>query len=312
MWHKTAETTALLDSGATHNFIDKQAISTLNLGMRLLPKPLTVQNVDGTINQEGQIEKYCNLWVCKGNKRNKQCFYVANLGWDHLILGHPWFKGFNPTIDWSRNIVGGDKFHIETTGHQIKKQHLRRTRTIEVDPSIPLHYHQHTQVFDKEAAKWFPPSREEDHVITLKPDTPDTLNCKVYTQTATEEEATRLFINEHLEKGYIEESNSPYTSPFFFQKKKDGKLRPIMDYRVLNSWMLKVTYPLPLINTILEHLQEKTHFYQVWHPMGVQKHLHQERGSMEGSFQNTPRTISTMCHVLWTHQLTSHLLSNHG
>ena len=80
MWHKMAKTSTLLDSGATHNFIDKQAVSTLKLGMQLLPRPLTVQNIDGTINQEGQIEKYCDLWVCQGNKRNKQQFYVANLG----------------------------------------------------------------------------------------------------------------------------------------------------------------------------------------------------------------------------------------
>ena len=85
------------------------------------------------------------------------------------------------------------------------------------------------------------------------------LNCKVYAQTATEEEATRLFINKHLEKGYIEESNSLYASPFFFRKKKDRKLRSIMDYQVLNSWTID-TYPLPLINTILEHLQGKNLF----------------------------------------------------
>src|SRR6266702_2277626 len=56
------------------------------------------------------------------------------------------------------------------------------------------------------------------------------------------------------------ESNSPYASSFFFRKKKDGKLRPIMDYRPLNSWTVRDTYPLPLINTILEQLQGKKIF----------------------------------------------------
>ena len=69
-----------------------------------------------------------------------------------------------------------------------------------------------------------------------------------------------MFINEHLAKGYIEESNSPYASPLFFRKKKDGKLHPIMDYRVLNSWMVRDKYPLPLISTILDHLQGKELF----------------------------------------------------
>lgn len=68
------------------------------------------------------------------------------------------------------------------------------------------------------------------------------------------------FINEHVEKGYIMESNSLYVSPFFFRKKKDGKLHPIIDYKVLNSLTIWDTYPLPLINTILEHLEGKALF----------------------------------------------------
>jgi hypothetical protein len=63
MWHKKTKTTALLDSGATHNFIDKQAITSLGLGTRALPHPLQVNNVDGTINSEGSITQFCNLWI---------------------------------------------------------------------------------------------------------------------------------------------------------------------------------------------------------------------------------------------------------
>jgi len=86
------------------------------------------------------------------------------------------------------------------------------------------------------------------------------LNCKVYPLTSGEAEATKEFLKEHLEKGYIIESNSPYASSFFFRKKKDGKLCPIMDYRPLNSWTVQDTYPLPLISTILEQLQGKKIF----------------------------------------------------
>jgi len=45
-----------------------------------------------------------------------------------------------------------------------------------------------------------------------------------------EEDSLWEFIKEQLEKGYIRPSKSPYTSPFFFIKKKDGKLRPVQDY----------------------------------------------------------------------------------
>ena len=167
---------------------------------------------------------------------------------------------FNPNIDWTTNTLIGPKISLEMAGHQRKKVPSMIKTIRPIDPSIPTYYHCHAQVFDEEASFRFPPAREEDHVITLKPDAPSELKCKVYPQTTAEEEATRTFINKHLEKGYIIKSHSPYTSPFFFRKKKDGKLRPIMDYQVLNSWTVKDEYPLPLINTILERLQGKELF----------------------------------------------------
>jgi hypothetical protein len=63
MWHKKTKTSALLDSGAMHNFIDKRAITSLGLGTRTLSHPLQVNNVDGTINSEGSITQFCNLWI---------------------------------------------------------------------------------------------------------------------------------------------------------------------------------------------------------------------------------------------------------
>ena len=69
--------------------------------------------------------------------------------------------------------------------------------------------------------------------------------------TQAEDTALDKFINEQLEKGYIRPSQSPYTSPFFFIKKKDGTLRPVQDYRRINSWMVRNNYPLPLIPDII-------------------------------------------------------------
>ena len=50
MWHKTTQTEALLDCGATHNFINPRAIKTLSMGTNTLRQLLIVHNVDGTIN----------------------------------------------------------------------------------------------------------------------------------------------------------------------------------------------------------------------------------------------------------------------
>ena len=52
-------------------------------------------------------------------------------------------------------------------------------------------------------------------------------------------------------------------SPFFFVSKKDGKLRPCQDYWYLNNWMIKNSYPLPLISDILDKLKGAKYFMKL-------------------------------------------------
>ena len=52
------------------------------MGTNPLKQPLLVRNVDGTINRDGTITHYCNLWIRRGKQVEKQGFYVANLGRD--------------------------------------------------------------------------------------------------------------------------------------------------------------------------------------------------------------------------------------
>ncbi len=95
---------------------------------------------------------------------------------------------------------------------------------------VPEKYTQHTKVFSEEASQRFPPKRLWDHAIDLKPETPDVIDCKIYPLTQAEDQALVVFLNKQLKKGYIRPLKSPYASPFFFIKKKDGKLRPVQDY----------------------------------------------------------------------------------
>src|ERR1700744_1389664 len=73
-----------------------------------------------------QSERYCNLWITQGDKKIKHGFLVANLGKDQVILGHPWFKTFNPNIDWSTNQLKGETVKFETAGY-CSKLHVQRT-----------------------------------------------------------------------------------------------------------------------------------------------------------------------------------------
>jgi hypothetical protein len=79
-------------------------------------------------------------------------------------------------------------------------------------------------------------------------------------------EATRKFLDENLKLGYIKESDpskpegAPWSTPWFFTGKKDGGLRPLQDYRVVNSWTIRDVYPIPCIEQILEALEGKMLF----------------------------------------------------
>jgi hypothetical protein len=68
--------------------------------------------------------------------------------------------------------------------------------------------------------------------------------CGVYRLTTAEMDALKLYIEDHLRKGYIQRSKSPVASPFFFVNKKDGKLRPVQDYRALNDITVKKRHAL--------------------------------------------------------------------
>ena len=106
----------LLDTGATENFIDLSTVTKLQLGTKQISQR-PVYNVDGTMNQAGTITRACDLLVTQGNKKERTRFYVTNLGRDRMLFGYPWFKKFNPDINWEKSELKGPKVQIETLLH---------------------------------------------------------------------------------------------------------------------------------------------------------------------------------------------------
>ena len=98
------------------------------------------------------------------------------------------------------------------------------------DGKIPAKYHCHLSVFSEEASHRFPEPCIWDHAIKLKPGAPSSIPGKIYQLTQDEQKTLLEFIKEQQAKGYIRPLKSPYVAPFFFIKKKDGKLRPVQDY----------------------------------------------------------------------------------
>jgi hypothetical protein len=242
---KRAETSALLDSSATENFINPGYARELKLPIKELAEPCKVFNVDGTQNRHGQITHYTDLDVRTGDQTRTMRFFLTNLGEQKVILGYPWFAAVQPVIDWAKGWIAYEqlpvvikarikrtttKIHTATASDRQTLASKLAEKHTTLSLPIPTEYRRHSFVFSEAESKRFPPPREWDHAIELKPGHPENMPGKVYALTQPEQEALAIFLKEHLDKGYITESKSQFAAPFFFVKKKDGKLRPVQDY----------------------------------------------------------------------------------
>jgi hypothetical protein len=101
-----------------------------------------------------------------------------------------------------------------------------------------------------------PTCKPYDHAIELLPGTSLPKLAKGYPCNHAEQVAIKLFIKEHLEKGYIRPSKSSTAAPCFFVKKLDGSLQLVQDYWKLNEVTKKNQYPLPCIADLINMLTQ--------------------------------------------------------
>ena len=103
---KIAETTALVDSGATICCIDLHFTRRMGWPLKKLRNPITAWNADGTNNKGGMIRNQIDLFLRIDGKDSIQHFFIMDLGnKNNIILGHPWLTKSNPTIDWAAGMV---------------------------------------------------------------------------------------------------------------------------------------------------------------------------------------------------------------
>src|SRR5260370_41489240 len=79
-----------------HAFVQKHKLETWPL-----PNPVPVHNIDGTPNENRSITEEVEVILRYSQHMEKACLAVANLGQQHIIIGHSWLTHHNPEVDWA-------------------------------------------------------------------------------------------------------------------------------------------------------------------------------------------------------------------
>ena len=90
----------MVDSGATVLFLDKKYADHHKMWQIPLENPITLYNIDGSLNEAGSITHKVKLSLRIGQDEETFNFFVTSLGPEKVILGLPWLRHRNPSIDW--------------------------------------------------------------------------------------------------------------------------------------------------------------------------------------------------------------------
>ena len=124
---------------------------------------------------------------------------------------------------------------------------------------VPVFYHEFSKVFGKEMQTALPQHGPQDIFIDLMPNT-EPPACKLYPMSKDELALLRDYIEEIVMSGKIRPGKGTPGSAVFFVKEKTGKMRLVVDYRGFNASTIKDKYPIPLMTTLMEQVQDCTWF----------------------------------------------------
>ena len=197
-----------------------------------------------------------------GNHHEHIQFHLFTSTSHSLILGQPWVFLHNPHIDWKGGQIRewGEECTERCLAEQVAEINLFSTNPV-TDPeypdltSVPSCYHHLKEVFNKAKALSLPPHRPYDCAIDLIPGS-TIPKGRPYSISGPKRKAMNEYISASLKARLIRPSSLLAGAGFFFVGKKDGSLRPCIDYSPLNEITIKNRYPLPLIASVFDQLQQ--------------------------------------------------------
>jgi len=286
-------TIALVDSGASKNFIDKAYTEASRISMQQKATPRRVLTVDGSDVNGGPVTHETQVHLKINHRKEDVRLHCITIGNAPVILELPWLKLHDPVIGWKIQSV---KFHSdhcaekclfssprastvpeEKAMEQYHKKTPENWGISEIDPwevcqavidksketsndsnnPIPPEFHEFLEVFTEKEPTAPPPHHTQDHHIPLEEGkTPPYEPLQPLNQEKMR--ALREYLETNEKRGWIRASTSPVGAPIHFVKKKDEGLHLCVDYRQLNEITNKDRTLLPLIGESLYQLSSAT------------------------------------------------------
>ncbi|KZV21493.1 peroxidase 64, partial [Dorcoceras hygrometricum] len=286
---QNAEAVAMIDSGASHNFVSRKLIE--KLGTRIDEEvQFGVCLGDGT---KVQCQGICKeLEIQMGTYKAVITGHLFELGGVELILEVEWLRTLGEVlVDWNKmEMRFSEKGQlVELKGDPTLQRSMLSLKSIgkvtEVEFSATLlaveritlgegtevikqQYPSVIQdvlnkfrgVFDK--PQGLPPKRRQDHSIMIK-DGQGPVQVRPYRYAHRQKNEIEKLVTEMLTAGVIQPSNSPYSSPVILVKKNDGSWRFCVDYRALNEVTVSDKYPIPVVEELLDELHGSKWFFKL-------------------------------------------------
>ena len=275
---------AMIDTGATHNFVSEEDARRLKL--QTSKEAGWLKAVNSTAKPSQGVARGMTMKI--GPWEGKIDFTMAPMDDFKIVIGMDFLRQVRAVpIPFLRSMATLEEetpCMVPTITESkaktpmllaiqlekgLKKNEVTYLAALKEDPIDPMRdpmpaevkmtLDEFKDVMPPELPKKLPPRREEDHKIELESGAkPPAMGP--YRMAPPELEELRSQLKELLEAGFIQPSKAPYGAPVLFQKKHDGSLRMCIDYRALNKVTVKNKYPIPLIADLFDQLGRAKYF----------------------------------------------------
>jgi hypothetical protein len=262
----------MIDSGATGNFMSTKFAQENNIPTAKREDAYSLSAINGTkisssIDQsktQKLVDKMTRpLPMAIGKHHEEITFDLIGIANHEVVLGIPWLRKHNPTIDWAKGKLvfpdckctidvpasleatdepkGKPTYWVETDVSRRTRRYLSGRKDgpvhrVWVRPSdqvlesatrekkkLPPQYKEFEKLAEEDIDHMLPKHKPWDHEIKLEPGKHPGFQ-PIRPLSEKELAVLRDYLEENLKKGYIRPSKSPAGYPILFAPKKDGKL----------------------------------------------------------------------------------------